>query len=409
MKNLNRVGALSPGSSFSPFQFPSPNSNAIGRRRKLPMNRPTHLPTTVPPALSSTNRSPLWHRFPFGALAVALAFFVLSLAALAVSPAPDGAYPNGNTAEGDSALFSLSDGTDNVAIGAGALYSNTRGNYNTANGFQTLNSNTTGSGNTANGYRALLSNTTINENFGEENTATGFESLYSNTTGAHNTANGSRALYSNTTASYNSADGAFSLFSNTTGGENTANGYSALYQNTTASNNTADGAFALSFNTTGTQNTAIGAFALYNNTSANNNAAEGFQALLHNTGSNNIAMGSNAGANLTTGSNNIDIGAPGIAAEANTISAGKQGTQKNTFVAGIFGTAVTGTTVIVNSTGKLGVATSSARFKEAIKPMDKTSDAIFALKPVTFRYKREIDPDLIPQFGLVAEEVEKVN
>src|SRR5437868_11141604 len=182
MKNLNRVGALSPGGSFSPFQFPSPNSNAIGRRRKLPMNRPTHLPTTVPPALSSTNRSPLWHRFPFGALAVALAFFALSLAALAVSPAPDGAYPNGNTAEGDSALFSLSDGTDNVAIGAGALYSNTRGNYNTANGFQTLNSNTTGSGNTANRHRALASNTTIKENFGTESAATDCESLFSNTT-----------------------------------------------------------------------------------------------------------------------------------------------------------------------------------------------------------------------------------
>jgi uncharacterized coiled-coil protein SlyX len=99
----------------------------------------------------------------------------------------------------------------------------------------------------------------------------------------------------------------------------------------------------------------------------------------------------------------------GAAGEANTIRIGKQGTQKATFIAGIFGTAVSGSTVVVNSSGKLGVAVSSASFKEAIKPMDKVSEAILALKPVTFRYKEELDPDRIPQFGLVAEEVEKVN
>ena len=120
-------------------------------------------------------------------------------------------------------------------------------------------------------------------------------------------------------------------------------------------------------------------------------------------------MGSNAGANLTSGSNNIDIGAPGTAGEANKIRIGKQGTQNGTFIAGISGVAVSGAQVVVNATGKLGVAASSARFKEAIKPMDKASEAILALKPVTFRYKEEIDPDDIPQFGLVAEEVEKVN
>jgi len=120
-------------------------------------------------------------------------------------------------------------------------------------------------------------------------------------------------------------------------------------------------------------------------------------------------LGANAGLNLTTGSNNIDIGAPGAAGEANTIRIGKQGTQKATLIAGIFGSPVTGSTVVVNSTGKLGVAASSARFKEATKPMDKTSESILALKPVTFRYKKDIDPDGIPQFGLVAEDVEKVN
>ncbi|PYK56398.1 MAG: hypothetical protein DME47_02055, partial [Verrucomicrobia bacterium] len=143
-----------------------------------------------------------------------------------------------------------------------------------------------------------------------------------------------------------------------------------------------------------------------------NNTACGSAALIKNTtGSNNIALGSNTGQNLTTGSNNIDIGTNvlGVAGEANTIRIGKQGTQKNTFVAGIFGTAVTGSQVVVNANGKLGVAASSARFKEAVKPMDKTSEPILALRPVSFRYKEEIDPEATPQFGLIAEDVEKVN
>ena len=99
----------------------------------------------------------------------------------------------------------------------------------------------------------------------------------------------------------------------------------------------------------------------------------------------------------------------GVAGESAKIRIGKQGTQNGTFIAGIFGVPVVGSTVVVNSTGKLGVATSPARFKEAIKPMDNASEAILALKPVSFRYKEEVDPERIPQFGLIAEEVEKVN
>jgi len=139
--------------------------------------------------------------------------------------------------------------------------------------------------------------------------------------------------------------------------------------------------------------------------------ADGFQALLLNTtGSNNIALGSKAGSNLTIGSNNIDIAAPGVAGEANTIRIGKSATQKKTFIAGIRGvTVASGVGVIVGSSGQLGTVVSSARFKEAIKPMDKSSEAVLALKPVTFRYKEEMDPDKIPQFGLIAEDVEKVN
>jgi len=71
--------------------------------------------------------------------------------------------------------------------------------------------------------------------------------------------------------------------------------------------------------------------------------------------------------------------------------------------------AVTGTQVVVNANGKLGVTASSARFKDDIKPMDKSSEAILGLKPITFHYKKEIDPEGIPQFGLIAEQVEKVN
>jgi len=121
-------------------------------------------------------------------------------------------------------------------------------------------------------------------------------------------------------------------------------------------------------------------------------------------------LGFKAGRNLTTGNNNIDIGNMGVAGESNTIRIGTTGTQTATFIAGISGATVpTGIAVVVDADGHLGTTTSSARFKEAIKPMDKASEAILALKPVTFRYKHELDPEGIPQFGLVAEDVEKVN
>src|SRR5262249_44020630 len=133
--------------------------------------------------------------------------------------------------------------------------------------------------------------------------------------------------------------------------------------------------------------------------------------LLNNTtGSNNIALGVGAGQNRTTGSNNIDIGNKGVGGESNTIRIGSTTKQANTFIAGISGATVpTGVPVFIDTTGHLGTTTSSARFKEAIKPMDNASEAILALKPVTFRYKKEIDAERTPQFGLVAEDVAKVN
>jgi hypothetical protein len=128
------------------------------------------------------------------------------------------------------------------------------------------------------------------------------------------------------------------------------------------------------------------------------------------TGSFNTALGDNAGFNLTTGSNNIDIGNAGVAGEAKKIRIGTNGSQKNAYIAGISGVTVAGGVgVIVDSSGHLGTVVSSERYKDEIKPMDKASEVILALKPVTFRYKPELDPDGIPQFGLVAEQVEKVN
>ena len=331
-------------------------------------------------------RLPLRPSFVLGTLAVT--YFAFSPSAGAVTPAPDGGYPNNNTAEGTNALFKPTSGSYNTADGAMALYSLTIGSYNTAIGAGALYSNTTGTSNTANGAAALASNTT-----GGGNTGNGSGALAHSTTGNGNTANGTGALGFNTIGSQNTANGDGALYKTTSGGFNTANGDAALYNNTTGIKNTANGVNALEINTIG-----------------HDNVADGFQALLNNKGSSNIGLGSNAGANLTTGSNNIDIGNQGIAAEANIIRIGTVGTQTKPFIAGIHGaTASGGAAVFVNSSGELGTLTSSARFKDEIKPMDKASEAILALKPVTFRYKREFDPDAIPQFGLVAEQVQKVN
>jgi uncharacterized coiled-coil protein SlyX len=209
----------------------------------------------------------------------------------------------------------------------------------------------------------------------------------------------------------NTAEGEDALLNVLTGSNNTAVGFQALYYNTGGVANTATGSHALLNNTTALYNTAAGYAALYGNTTGSSNTASGSNSLYSNTtGANNIAFGFNAGQHLTTGSNNIDIGTEGVAGESNTIRIGTLGTQTATYIAGIMGrTAPMGTPVFVNANGQLGTTPSSARFKDHIKPMDKASEAVLALKPVTFHYKKELDPHGIPQFGLVAEEVEKVN
>jgi hypothetical protein len=342
----------------------------------------------APLITTSINRSPL--RYGLFLIPLVLAAFALSPVAQAqLSPPPDGGYHGNNTAEGTDALFSLTTGTENTALGFNALYSNTTGGENTATGSTALISNTTGIRNTANGFAALQSNTT-----GERNTATGRAALANNTTGIYNTADGHSAMFFNTIGIRNTATGSFALVFNTTGNHNTANGYGAV-----------------NFNTTGNYNTAIGYFGLYQNTTGNNNMAGGYNALLNNTtGNENIGLGNFAGSNLTIGNNNIDIGNMGVAAESNTIRIGTEGIQTDAYIAGIYQTPVArGLVVKVDSTGHLGTVGSSERFKDAIKPMDKASEMILALKPVTFRYKKELDPDGIPQFGLVAEDVAKVN
>ena len=243
------------------------------------------------------------------------------------------------------------------------------------------------------------------------NTAEGTDALFSLSTGSGNTAAGFDTLYDNTTGSLNTAAGANALFSNTTGVENTAIGFDALNINTTGNHNTATGVFVLGINSTGNNNTADGYGALFHNTIGNSNTAIGRHALFKNTiGDENIALGVSAGSALTIGNNNIDIGNGGLAGEANTIRIGATGTQTNTYIAGISGVTVAGGVgVIVDANGHLGTVVSSERFKDSIKPMDKASEAILALKPVSFSYKHELDPAGIPQFGLVAEEVEKVN
>jgi len=228
--------------------------------------------------------------------------------AQAVSPAPDGGYPGGNTAEGQTALLSL-----------------TTGGFNTAVGYLSLRSDTTGQLNTAIGAGTLLAN------IADQNTASGAGTLLSNTTGELNTANG-----------------AFALFSNTTGSNNTANGYQALFNNT--------------------------------------------------TGNSSTALGFGAGFSVTTANNVICIGTQGSNVSLSCFIG---------HIRGITTANADAIPVLIDSAGQLGTMSSSRRFKKEIKPMDQASEAILALKPVTFHYKS--DKTNRPEFGLIAEEVAEIN
>jgi hypothetical protein len=325
---------------------------------------------------------------------------LLTLGALALAGTASAQVPAGTWTGNDT-----SDVNFNTGMGYGALGGPAPSNggcCNTASGYAALYSNTTGVSNTASGYFALKYNTT-----GSYNTASGESALYSNTTADYNTASGVNALYSNTTGNDNTASGYNALYSNISGGNNTASGFDALYSNSTGNNNSAVGNSALYRNKSGVQNTASGSDALYANTS-DFNTASGYSALYHNaTGQHNTALGWEAGYNLTTGSNNIDIGNQGVAADAAFIKIGTEGTQTETFIAGISGVGVSGgVPVVVGTGGQLGIASSSERFKTAITPMGSSTQKLDQLRPVMFQYKS--DPQGAMQYGLIAEEVAQV-
>jgi Chaperone of endosialidase len=190
-----------------------------------------------------------------------------------------------------------------------------------------------------------------------------------------------------------------------TGDANTAVGDGALFSDTSGAANTAIGFQALNNNSTANYNTAVGYHALIT-ASAGDNTAVGYQALAANTGGGNIALGSGAGVNLTSGGFNMYLGNEGVGSESATIRIGSGLQHSRLFVAGVFNSGVSGLPVLISGTGQLGIAVSSARYKENIRDMGDASDRLLELRPVTFRYKGH--PDDPTQFGLVAEEVEKV-
>ncbi len=229
--------------------------------------------------------------------------------------------------------------------------------------------------------------------FGYQNTALGFDALQTNSTGAENTAIGTLTLSANATGNNNVAIGVLALNSNTTGSANTAIGPQALLNSQI-----------------GVDNVAIGFSALWGNTAGTNNTAVGVNALLNNTvGTYNIAIGNGSGANVLAGSNNVYVAGSGTSDESSTIRIGSAGKQTSAFIAGISGATVTGSAVLINPSGQLGIASSSERYKDDIHDMGRASDALLELRPVTFHYKQAAEDGSKPlQFGLIGEEVAKV-
>src|SRR5436190_2095902 len=347
--------------------------------------------------------------------AVALACFALLPAAQAVVPAPDGAYPGFNTAQGGPTALGqavpgvwntaigqfalnldVSGGTGNTAVGLNALRANTLGDFNSALGVNALRFNVIGSNNTALGYQALF------VNIGNMNTAVGVNALSHNTTGFDNAAVGQGALGANILGAFNTAFGFQALASNITD-DNTAVGWKALVSNTSGGQNTAVGSQALLNNTTisgisGTDNTAIGFNAHGSDVTGISNVAVGSGALANAIHGFNIAVGADAGSGVTTALGVIAIGSSGANVGGSC------------FIGNIRGVATNNANaipVVIDSFGQLGTMSSSQRFKKDIKPMEGTSGSVLNLKPVTFHYKN--DKSNIPQFGLIAEEVAKID
>jgi hypothetical protein len=356
-------------------------------------------------------------------------------AAPQVAPAPDGCYPGFTTAEGCNALQFLGAGAGNTGLGWYSLYLVGGGNFNTGVGAGTLVLNTADS-NTAVGAAALLLNTTGTQNVavgtdalvyndsGSNNNAFGAFALFNNMDGVANNAFGTDALLENIHASDNTAVGHSALFNNDITGnnvavDNTAVGAQALFSNSDGDSNTAVGFQALYDNDTGTQNTAVGNSALLNNDFGNQNVAIGDDSLLNNvSASGNTVVGAVAGSNIVAGSFNTYIGeaVAGAVDESHTVRIADNLPSalgvSACFIGGIVSTVQSGAGIdsvtIRLADGRLGHPVSSRRYKEEIKPMDKASEALFALQPVMFRYKKQIDPQQGLDYGLIAEDVAKV-
>jgi Chaperone of endosialidase len=254
-------------------------------------------------------------------------------------------------------------------------------------------------GNTGGGFLSMEGITS-----GKFNTAYGAAALKVNSAGTNNTAVGESSLIANTTGNGNTAVGADSLSSNTLGSHNTAVGDEVLVTNTQGTNNTAVGELAMFWNNGGSDHTVVGSEAAFNNRTGHNNTVLGYRALYSNvSGTTNLALGWNAGY-YSTGDNNIYLANYGAAGESNTIRIGQS--QTHTFISGVAGNAISGTEVVVNSEGRLGILGSSVRYKDDIQPMGERSQGLLHLCPVTFRYKQ--DEQHILQYGLIAEEVASV-
>jgi hypothetical protein len=277
-------------------------------------------------------------------------------------------------------------GTNSTAVGAGALAANTTGQRNVALGSQALVANTLGSNNVGLGHRALEASTG----------------------GSFNIAVGANTLLNNK-ASFNVAIGNAALFGNTDGSGNVAIGNATMASVTIGALNTAVGTQTMIDLVQGAGNTALGYEAMRQSSAGNVNTALGAQSLVLATGDSNIAIGYLSGNNIAGGSNNIAIGSPG-ADESNTIRIGTPGTHAAAYLAGVSGVPVAGGAgVVVNGSGQLGVAPSSARFKERIEPMGDVSAIVQALRPVTFFYSSAVhDTTGARQYGLIAEEAAAV-
>src|SRR6266550_1494665 len=345
----------------------------------------------------------------FTTILLGIGFFAAELTpnASGVTPPPDGGYPNFTTAEGLNALKNLTTGAGNTGVGWYSLFSDTAASFNTGVGAGTLALNTADN-NTAVGAAALLLNTTgfnntgigstaLLHNNGGNNTGVGAGALTSNTTGNANTAIGVGALVSNIDGAGNTATGVLALSANQHSPSNTAYGFIAL-QNNTASNNTAMGAGALHLSVAGGNNTAIGFNALGSEVTGISNVAVGSGALANAIHGFNIAVGADAGSAVTSALGVIAIGSSGANVGGSCFIGN---------IRGVMTANANAIPVIIDSFGQLGTMSSSQRFKKDIKLMEGTSGSVLDLKPVTFHYKN--DKSNIPQFGLIAEEVAKID